>query len=122
MNAKFAQLVSEGRSNIYYASQYKKFKYRSYKAAVFYLSSVVVHVREGADYRLEFFAYFQGKVKYITYRKNTSLYLCVLSNILCGTPRYIQNAYSLFQWYTQILKIQSQLKSPGKVIDLHDQV
>jgi hypothetical protein len=35
MNAKFAQLVPEGRSNIYYAWQQKKFKYRSYKAAVF---------------------------------------------------------------------------------------
>jgi len=37
MNAKFAQLVPEGQSNIYYAWQQKKFKYRSYKAAVFLL-------------------------------------------------------------------------------------
>ena len=37
MNANFAQLVPEGRSNIYYAGQQKKFKYRSYKAAVFLL-------------------------------------------------------------------------------------
>jgi len=78
MNANFAQLVPEGRSNIYYAGQQKKFKYRSYKAALFYWSSAAVNVFQGADHQLKFCAQFRREAKYSIYGKNASLYLCVL--------------------------------------------
>jgi hypothetical protein len=35
MNAKFAQLVPEGRPHIYYTWQQQELKYRPYKAAVY---------------------------------------------------------------------------------------
>jgi hypothetical protein len=55
MYAKFAQVVPEGRSNIYYTWQ-QKLKYRSYKAAVFYRSSATVNVFKGAGHQLRFCA------------------------------------------------------------------